>query len=1270
MPSLDKSLDAMKIRDAMQQEWERQRNSQRRHALMRALLKSSWRPNIYVFIPRLFFTMLRCCQPILIRRAIIFFSQNLSPFENRNEAFCVILFTLIIYTGMPVCNGAYVRSLARVNLVERMALVGVIYKDCLIVKDGIFDESAAVALMSNDAESAAGCWDLFHDLWSQFLEVCIGMYLLAKELGWVCIFPVVVVFCTSWIVKFITANLTDRQVAFSRATQSRISTTKAVLDSMKNIKMMGLVERMKARIQGTRAHEIEKYAAFYRLLLAFFTSSVALHLFSPSITLIFYAVQAQILGAKHVDTEMVFTSLAIIDIVATPANNLLGILPEVASVVASFDRIQTYLMIPSRHDRRQFIETITPVSGQGPVSALPGAPTDKRAVELDNVSIRPASTADLVLKNISTVWKRGDLVVISGSVGAGKTSLAKPLLGELSQDSGVIQTAYKTVAYCAQVAWLVNGTAKEVICGPGHGCRTFDAAWYKRVVHACDLEEDFARMPDGDQTVIGSRGITLSGGQKQRIALARAILARQDLIILDDTLSALDASTQRHITNNLFGPNGLFKELGTTVVLITHTMQYLPLADHIIMLNVKGGVAEQGTWNTLRAGTGYTSRVVVRHDNEEPQDPTRDRIEIRDKVHQGLDKSDEVHQTIRAIGDVTLYKYYFSAIGVSRLLLVVVFLTLNAIFVGTIPYWLKWMGESGGKYMWFYTSIYFLLSLGAFATVAAAIATIFLVIAPHSGNTLHDRLLRTVMHAPQTYLTTTDTGITLNRFSSDIRMIDRSLPFALFQVFQAIFLLLSQCILLCIVQPFIIMTLPFTIVAVYLIQKVYLTTSRQLRAIDLEARALVNSSFLETLGGVATIRAFGWQQAFSRDNAQKLDLSLRPDYMLTCVQRWLDLVLDLIVPGLAICIIGLGVVLKGTTTGGQVGLALNVVLQANRYILRLVSAWTRLETSLGAISRVREFEQRVLPEEEPGQYSQPPTGWPAHGAVDFANVSASYNDSMLALDGVNLTIAPGTKVGVVGRTGSGKSSLLLTLLRLVELRGPGKVYVDGLDICDLSRNAMRARFITVPQDPVLVKTDTVRRNLDIAATDLSEEDMVRALQRVGLWQVLLTRRDRGTCSESSSVMLDDGTRKQSPLAHSVEADGVEQLPCDESVSVPASAILDLTMDSVPLSRGQEQLFSLARALLMRRTRGRVVLLDEATSSVDAETDGRMQRIIREEFGEYTVITVAHRLDTIMDSDVVLAMHGGKLFEAGPPSELAEREGGILGALLSGKKLKM
>jgi ATP-binding cassette, subfamily C (CFTR/MRP), member 1 len=592
--------------------------------------------------------------------------------------------------------------------------------------------------------------------------------------------------------------------------------------------------------------------------------------------------------------------------------------------------------------------------------------------------------------------------------------------------------------------------------------------------------------------------------------------------------------------------------------------------------------------------------------------------------------------------------------------------------------------------MWFYTSIYFVLTLGAFLCVTTAVATIFLVIAPYSGNTLHARLLRTVMYAPQSYFAKTDTGTTLNRFSADMMMLDRQLPFALFQVFQTLFRVLSQCILLSVVQPLITATLPFTILAVYLIQKVYLATSRQLRFLSLEARALVNASFLETLEGVATIRAFGWQQPFISDNVRKLDLSLRPDYMLMCIQRWLDVVLDLIVPGLAIGIISLAVALKGTTTGGQIGIALNVVLQANQYLLRLVAAWTRLETSLGAISRLRAFEQVVQPEDKADKTQPPPPAWPARGAVEFANLSACYKPPVLALNDISVTIAPGTKVGVVGRTGSGKSSLLLSLLRLVELEGQGTVRVDGLNVCDLPRNAVRARIITVPQDPMLVMTDTVRQNLDIAGANVSDDDMIRVLGRVRLWNVLQARgasaeaagreaREVDTAmglvgsssdgeatspARSASTAPDDDKKPLLP-EHEGAGDMDETPPA--AVNVSAMTSLDATMRSLPLSQGQQQLFSLARALLMRSSRGRIVLLDEATSNVDGETDKLMQTLVRDEFREHTVITVAHRLDTIMDSDVVLVLDAGKLVEAGLPSELAAKEGGAFRALIHGKK---
>lgn len=236
---------------------------------------------------------------------------------------------------------------------------------------------------------------------------------------------------------------------------------------------------------------------------------MALNLFSPAITLIVYAIQAQLRGAKSIDVNMAFTSLAIIDIVSTPANTLLGVLPEAASVIAAFDRIQTYLLSPDREDKREFLDKGS-AKGEGDV-------VDRVAINLDNITIRLASTADPVLKNISAVLKKGNLVAVSGAVGTGKTTLVRALLGDLPPDSGVIQTAYGSIAYCSQTAWLVNGTVKEAICGPPGGDDGLDEEWYKRVVHACDLNEDFDQMPGGDQTVVGSRGIALSGGQKQRV---------------------------------------------------------------------------------------------------------------------------------------------------------------------------------------------------------------------------------------------------------------------------------------------------------------------------------------------------------------------------------------------------------------------------------------------------------------------------------------------------------------------------------------------------------------------------------------------------------------------------------------------------------------------------------------------------------------------------------------------------------------------------------
>lgn len=579
-------------------------------------------------------------------------------------------------------------------------------------------------------------------------------------------------------------------------------------------------------------------------------------------------------------------------------------------------------------------------------------------------------------------------------------------------------------------------------------------------------------------------------------------------------------------------------------------------------------------------------------------------------------------------------------------------MAIYAVFLASMPYWLPFWVESNGSSIRYYSSIYFFLAIGAFVGVTLTLANIFLVIAPRSGSVLHARLLHTVMAAPLSFFTTTDTGSILNRFSSDMLMIDRRLPPSLLQVGQCLFTLLSQAILLAVVQPLMAIILPFTFLAVYFIQKFYLVTSRQLRFLELETKASLNSSFLETLEGVSTIRAFGWQQAFVKDNVAKLDQCLRPWYLMMCLQRWLNIAMDLIVLCIAMLVISLAVVFKGTTTGGQIGIALNVVLLANQSLLKLVESWTIMETSLGAISRLRSFEKDVKPEAQPGEHRPPDADWPSRGAITFENISASHDTKHLALKNISLSIKPGMRVGICGRTGSGKSSLLLSILRLVDLES-GTIWVDGLDLQTLSRESIRSRIITVPQDPMLVMSDTIRQNLDIANSGIADEEIIFALEKVELCSLIQGRSDGHTTGLSQEQDINAAAEHRSSAA---------PLPCGHSDQGQQSdtrrnTALDMLMSSCPLSQGQQQLFSLARAILMRSLRGNIVLLDEASSSVDADTDKLMQQAIREEFRDHTVLTIAHRLETILDSDLVMVMDAGRLVEFGPPGDLMEKEDG-------------
>lgn len=397
--------------------------------------------------------------------------------------------------------------------------------------------------------------------------------------------------------------------------------------------------------------------------------------------------------------------------------------------------------------------------------------------------------------------------------------------------------------------------------------------------------------------------------------------------------------------------------------------------------------------------------------------------------------------------------------------------------------------------------------------------------------------------------------------------------------------------------------IPLCFAALYFLQKYYLRTSRQIRHLDLEAKSPLYTLFTETLSGLITVRAFGWKDRFLELNSQLLDESQKPYYLLYCIQRWLNVALDLFVAGVALVLVSFALNFRGTTGKGAIGLAMVNIINFNTSLSQLINAWTLLETSLGAIARLKTFMADTPQESQEAERQSPPPGWPTSGGIEFQNVTARYSPTTESvLHNISLSIKPGQKIGFCGRTGSGKSSMILTLLRMLELQ-EGSLRIDGIDLSVLPRQTIRSLLTTLPQDPVKL-AGTVRENLDPEnKLPHDNKEIESVLKKTNIWDIL-------------------------------EARGG----------------LDAELDSVGFSVGQQQLFCLARAILHR---SRVLLLDEATSSVDRQSDEEVRKVINEEFADCTVIEVAHRLDNLVDFDMIVVMEQGRIVETGHPKELLE-----------------
>ena len=521
-----------------------------------------------------------------------------------------------------------------------------------------------------------------------------------------------------------------------------------------------------------------------------------------------------------------------------------------------------------------------------------------------------------------------------------------------------------------------------------------------------------------------------------------------------------------------------------------------------------------------------------------------------------------------------------------------------------MTFWAEAVQEQGNSVNGFYLAMFITFECVALLSLFGTTWVSFLRMVPNSSRKMHQRILDTIMAAPLLFFTSTDLGDSINRFSQDMSLIDMELPPSYLEFSASICLGITEAILMCLSAGYFAATMPVVLFIMYLLQMFYLRTSRQLRLLDLEAKAPLYSHFLETLEGLVSIRSFGWTEEFEARNTRLLDTSQKPFYLLFCVQRWLGLVLDLTVAGLTVVLMVLVVKLRTTVNPGFVGLALVNVNDFNLALTEVLKSWTRLETSMGAITRTKTFEAETINENLPSETDRIPDNldWPSKGSIEIVDLYAAYKPAEPVLRGLSLSVKGGAKIGICGSSGSGKSSIIAAIFRMLEITS-GSITIDGIDISTLSRQDLRLNVNAVPQDPYFFK-GSVRLNLDPLSRSL-DHDLIDALKKVELWD-----------------------------------------------TVASEGGLDAPGDAEMFSHGQRQLFCLARSILHP---SKIVILDEVTSSVDSQTDKLMQGIIRQYFSDCTILAVAHRLDTIMDFDQIAVLKAGQLIEFDEPTKLMGRD---------------
>lgn len=993
----------------------------------------------------------------------------------------------------------------------------------------------------------------------------------------------------------LTTYIPDARKRWNGGIDTRVSCSTTVLSQLRNIKIIGLAPSMGRQLQSLREAEVElsrknrKVSIFSwatcKLQESFASAEILIHLLAPLqfsglpvamvAGVVFWTRQQAVLDPAVIYPMLTFGWMA-----AHALNECRLGWPQFASTLASFSRVQDFLLQDERNDPR----TVQSLHGEksGTSAEKWGEPT---AISVSDISVAGKDdNAQSVLSGITIDVPKSSLVLLIGSVGSGKSVFLKTLLGETNLSSGTIQIASSSVAYCGQSPWIPRGTIREVIIGES----SFEEGWYQTVVMACALDQDFGRRPEGDESPTGTNGSSLSGGQIRRLGLARAVYSRAALLLCDDVLSALDKPTSAHIFHELFSAQGLLRTQGRTVVLATHSIEWLDDADQILLF--EDGRARVCDRSEITTDIGQTTLARGSGDGDVS---TADCGSVSDK-----DDDLEPLETARMTTDWSLYRFFLGPVPWYLLWPTIIGIVLVGFMERCqdlyIRIWLSVGPENHHYYFGMVAMMVMAIVINSSATYLYMIRTVRI-----TSNAIHQRFVDKVMSATLPFITATNTGAILNKFCQDMTLVGQLMPQELMTVIYVLEIVVQHTVLIAAGAQYAGLMIPVILVIIYYLQLFYLQSSRQMRMLDLESQTPLYTKISESTAGLEHIRAFGWEDEILDKVYEHSDNAAKPFYYLYTIQRWLMLVLNGLGFVMAVVLVAISLSFTQTTTGPSLGLALIGASEYGACVEALVMYWTGLETSLGAVRRIKAFVEDTPTEVDKPTARPPAANWPSRGRVVLTDVSCAYSDDKnapLALQNITFTVEAGQKAIVVGRTGSGKSSLLLTLLHC--LNHTGGISIDGIDITDITHDGLREAITTISQEAINLP-GSVKDNLAPKAFNSGDIDENE------LWSVL------------GLVRLRDHVTKNGGL--------------------------DAPLSDMHFSVGQKQLMSTARAIVHQRyTKGKLVLMDEVTSNMDYETDELIQEVLDTAFADCTRIIISHRQSNNARYDIVISLEDGKL----------------------------